>query len=78
VHKNKHWENTIENRRDMIAKLPVVAAASHNWHREGPIDWSQNFAEMIGHKDPMFTEQMRPLPGAHPGPHGNQETLTDM
>ena len=62
----------------MIAKLPVVTAASHDWYREGPIDWSQNFAEMIGHKDPMFTEQMRPLLDANQGPHGAQETLTDM
>merc|ERR1719154_1014373 len=53
---------------DLIAKLPVVAATIYNnLYRDGaapcPIDgdkdWSYNFIEMIGHKDPMFTELMR-------------------
>jgi len=53
---------------DMIAKLPVVAATIYNnLYRDGaapcPIDpakdWSHNFTEMVGYKDPMFTELMR-------------------
>ena len=77
VHKNKYWEDM-----DLIAKLPVVTATIYNnLYREGPVpcppdpakDWSQNFAEMIGYKDPMFTELMRLLPDARPGPHGAQE-----
>ena len=53
---------------DRIAKLPVVAATIYNnLFKDGatpcPIDpekdWSYNFTEMIGYKDPMFTELMR-------------------
>jgi citrate synthase len=68
VHKTKYWEPTFEDSMDLIAKLPVVAATIYNnLYREGkapcPIDpgmdWSQNYTEMIGYKDPMFTELMR-------------------
>ncbi len=59
---------TFEDSMDLIAKLPVVAATIYNnLYREGktpaPIDpekdWSWNYTEMIGMKDPMFTELMR-------------------
>merc|ERR1719215_1349956 len=57
VHKPKYWETNFEDSMDLIAKLPVVAATIC------PIDtskdWSYNFSEMIGYKDPMFTELMR-------------------
>merc|ERR1712121_483662 len=68
IHKSKYWEDTFEDAMDLIAKLPVVAATIYNnLYREGAVpcppdpakDWSQNFAEMIGYKDPMFTELMR-------------------
>jgi len=68
VHKSKYWEATFEDSMDLIAKLPVVAATIYNnLYRDGappcPIDtskdWSYNFSEMIGYKDPMFTELMR-------------------
>jgi citrate synthase len=68
VHKTKYWEGTFEDSMDLIAKLPVVAATIYNnLYRDGatpcPIDtskdWSHNFSEMIGYKDPMFTELMR-------------------
>ena len=68
VHKSKYWDTTFEDSMDLIAKLPVVAATIYNnLYRDGaapcPIDgdkdWSYNFTEMIGHKDPMFTELMR-------------------
>merc|ERR1712154_43112 len=48
VHKSKYWDATFEDSMDMIAKLPVVAATIYN-----------NFTEMVGYKDPMFTELMR-------------------
>ena len=53
---------------DLIAKLPVVAATIYNnLYRDGATpcaidpekDWSYNFTEMVGYKDPMFTELMR-------------------
>merc|ERR1712142_1192584 len=68
IHKSKYWEPAYEDSMDLIAKLPVVAATIYNnLFREGatpcPIDlekdWSYNFTEMIGYKDPMFTELMR-------------------
>jgi len=68
VHKTKYWETNFEDSMDLIAKLPVVAATIYNnLFRDGaapcPIDpekdWSHNFTEMIGYKDPMFTELMR-------------------
>jgi len=68
IHKSKYWEPAYEDSMDLIAKLPVVAATIYNnLFRDGatpcPIDadkdWSYNFTEMIGYKDPMFTELMR-------------------
>ncbi len=68
IHKTKYWEHAFEDSMDLIAKLPVVAAMIYNnLFREGkkpvPIDtdkdWSYNFTEMIGYKDPKFTELMR-------------------
>jgi len=68
IHKSKYWEPTFEDSMDLIAKLPVVAATIYNnLYREGATpcppdpakDWSQNFSEMIGYTDPMFTELMR-------------------
>merc|ERR1711942_9169 len=68
VHKTKYWDATFEDSMDLVAKLPVVAATIYNnLYRDGanpcPIDpakdWSYNFTEMIGYKDPMFVELMR-------------------
>jgi len=68
VHKSKYWETNFEDSMDLIAKLPVVAATIYNnLYRDGAApcaidpakDWSHNFTEMIGYKDPMFTELMR-------------------
>ena len=53
---------------DLIAKLPVIAAIIYNnLYKDGASpasidldkDWSHNYTEMIGYKDPMFTELMR-------------------
>merc|ERR1712013_895187 len=68
VHKSKYWDASFEDSMDLIAKLPVVAATIYNnLYRDGTVpcpidpakDWSQNFSEMIGYKDPMFVELMR-------------------
>lgn len=68
VHKSKYWEATYEDSMDLIAKLPVVAATIYNnLYRDGKtpcpidpsLDWSNNYTEMIGYKDQMFTELMR-------------------
>lgn len=68
IHKSKYWEDSFEDSMDLIAKLPVVAATIYNnLYRDGASpgaidpekDWSHNFTEMIGFKDPMFTELMR-------------------
>lgn len=68
IHKSKYWEPCYEDSMDLIAKLPVVAATIYNnLYRDGatpcPIDpekdWSYNFTEMVGYKEPMFTELMR-------------------
>merc|ERR1711953_833372 len=68
VHKSKYWDASFEDSMDLIAKLPVVAATIYNnLYRDGTVpcpidpakDWSHNFSEMIGYKDPMFVELMR-------------------
>merc|ERR1712149_17274 len=68
IHKTKYWDATYEDSMNLIAKLPVVAATIYNnLYRDGATpcppdpstDWSANFCEMIGYKDPLFTELMR-------------------
>lgn len=68
VHKSKYWEYVYEDSMDLIAKLPVIAAAIYrNIYREGSgigaidssKDWSANFTHMLGFDDPQFTELMR-------------------
>ena len=52
---------------NLIAKLPTVAAIIYrNLYRDGKVcpinrdlDWSANFAQMLGYDSPMFTELMR-------------------
>ena len=53
---------------DCIANLPTIAAVIYNnLYRskattpaiDANLDWSANFCEMIGYKDPLFTELMR-------------------
>merc|ERR1719427_1663636 len=67
-HKSTYWEHTYEDTMNLIAKLPTVAAIIYrNLYRDGTSvgaidedkDWSANFCEMIGYKDPLFTELMR-------------------
>ncbi|CAD7087886.1 unnamed protein product [Hermetia illucens] len=68
VHKTKYWEYAYEDSMDLIAKLPVVAATIYrNTYKGGKgsvtidpkLDWSANFAKMLGFDNKEFTELMR-------------------
>ncbi|XP_068625786.1 probable citrate synthase 1, mitochondrial [Battus philenor] len=68
VHKSKYWEYVYEDTMNLIAKLPVVAAAIYrNTYRDGKSagaidenkDWSANYCTMLGFDDPQFNELMR-------------------
>ncbi|XP_063692750.1 citrate synthase, mitochondrial-like [Bolinopsis microptera] len=67
VHKTKYWETTYEDAMDLIAKLPPIAAAIYrNTFYDGQVapidsslDYSANYAHMMGFTDPKFIELMR-------------------
>lgn len=68
VHKSKYWEFVYEDSMDLIAKLPVIAAIIYrNTYYEAKgigaidpdLDWSANFARMLGYKNQEFTELLR-------------------
>ncbi|XP_074658751.1 citrate synthase, mitochondrial-like [Tubulanus polymorphus] len=67
VSKASYWEYAYEDSMDLIAKLPTIAALIYrNLYRDGKVcaiddnlDWSANFAKMLGYDSPMFTELMR-------------------
>lgn len=68
VHKSSYWEHVYEDTMDVIAKLPTIAAIIYrNLYKDGTSvgsidsnkDWSHNFTEMLGYKDPQFVELMR-------------------
>lgn len=68
VHKSKYWEFIYEDAMNLIAKLPVIAAAVYrNTYRDGKgigaidenKDWSSNYCAMLGYDDPQFIELMR-------------------
>merc|ERR1711939_800329 len=67
VHKTKYWESTYEDAMDLIAKLPPIAAAIYrNTFYDGSIapinadlDWSANYAHMMGFDNADFVELMR-------------------
>lgn len=68
MHKTKYWEYVYEDAMDLIAKLtPVAATIYRNLYKEAtPIgaietdkDWSWNFTNMLGYKEPQFIELMR-------------------
>lgn len=66
--KSRQWEFIYEDALDLIAKIPIVAAAiyQHSF-KEGKFDfeialdkdWTKNFTSMIGFEDINFTELMR-------------------
>ncbi|XP_038045249.1 citrate synthase, mitochondrial-like [Patiria miniata] len=68
VNKAMYWEYTYEDAMDLCAKLTTVAATIYrNVYREGSsvcpidvdLDWSANFANMLGYEDEMFKEVLR-------------------
>eukprot|EP01112_Ceratiomyxa_fruticulosa_P019608 TRINITY_DN6460_c1_g1_i3.p1 TRINITY_DN6460_c1_g1~~TRINITY_DN6460_c1_g1_i3.p1 ORF type:complete len:437 (-),score=99.74 TRINITY_DN6460_c1_g1_i3:77-1387(-) len=67
VKKDKYWESTLEDSLDLIAKLPTIAATIYrNTYKDGKVesldpklDWSANFARMLGFKNAEFDELLR-------------------
>ncbi|MBE38105.1 MAG: citrate (Si)-synthase, eukaryotic [Flavobacteriales bacterium] len=67
LHKSKYWDPTFEDALNLIAKLPQIAAYIYrrNYHDEDYIsplpnlDWSANFAHMLGFSSPEFTDLIR-------------------
>jgi len=68
VHKATYWEYAYEDCMDCIANLvPIAAKIYNNLYREGAalpptdsnMDWSANYCNQIGFKDPKFVELMR-------------------
>lgn len=58
----------MEDSLDMLAKLPVIAAKIYNnivknpcgnYEIDNKLDWSSNFAQMMGFEDPNFIELLR-------------------
>lgn len=67
MHKEKYWESTYEDCMDLMAKLPVIVATIYrNTYKDGKIasidpnlDFSANYARLLGFDDPIFTEVLR-------------------
>ncbi|KAJ1506346.1 hypothetical protein HMI56_000652 [Coelomomyces lativittatus] len=70
VQKSNYWQYVYEDSMDLIAKLPVLAAKIyHNVYdstkstsrvmMEPQLDWSANFVQLLGFRDPKFIELMR-------------------
>jgi citrate synthase len=67
VHKSQYWDYCYEDANDLIAKLPAIAARIYrNVFKDGKVgtidpslDYSANFAHLLGYSDPKFLELMR-------------------
>ncbi len=67
INKKEHWSYVYEDAMTLIARLPRVAAYiyrrkykdSEHIHPDGMLDWSANFAHMLGYDDESFKELMR-------------------
>ena len=65
--KTEYWESTLEDSLQLTAKLPRIAAYIYNLkYRPGEyippnfnLDWSANFAHMIGQNSPEYMDLMR-------------------
>ena len=65
--KKEYWDPTFEDALDLIAKIPRIAAYIYrrNYHNEDyieplkSVDWSKNFAHMLGFSDSEFTDLIR-------------------
>lgn len=66
-HKSTYWDHTYEDMLDVIAKLPEVCALIYrcSYHDgkvpayDSSLDYSSNFARMLGYDTPAFDELMR-------------------
>ena len=67
MNKKDYWEATFDDAMDLIARLPRVAAyiyrrkykAGEHIQPNGLLDWSGNFAHMMGYGNEDFKELMR-------------------
>jgi len=67
IHKSKYWDATYEDSMNLIARLPIIAAAIYrSTYKDGKLvavdpklDWSANYARMLGFNDPKIDEMMR-------------------
>jgi citrate synthase len=65
--KEDYWEATLEDSLRLTAKLPTLAAYIYNLKYNGggyispnpDLDWSANFAYMIGKTDPVYMDLVR-------------------
>ena len=68
VHKSKYYETAYEDAMDLVARLPAAASLIYRntFHKGTPgapynasLDYSANFARMMGYNTPAFDEVMR-------------------
>ncbi len=67
INKKEYWDYTYEDTMTLIARLPRVAAYIYrrkykngeHIQPDGMLDWSANFAHMLGYNDEGFKELMR-------------------
>jgi len=67
ISKKDYWDYTYEDAMTLIARLPRIAAyiyrrkykGGEDIEPDGMLDWSANFAHMMGFDDPGFAELMR-------------------
>ncbi len=65
--KKDYWDAVFDDSMDLIARLPRIAAYIYrrkykngeHIHPNGLLDWSSNFAHMMGYEDEGFHELMR-------------------
>eukprot|EP01132_Coremiostelium_polycephalum_P010053 gene10053-12322_t len=66
--KDQYWEYTLEDSLDLLAKLPEIASLIYrNVYKDGKLpttidpnlDWSANFARMLGYDNKEFDELLR-------------------
>ncbi len=67
INKKQYWDFVYEDTMTLIARLPRVAAyiyrrkykGGDHIQPDGMLDWSANFAHMLGYEDESFKELMR-------------------
>jgi citrate synthase len=67
LNKKEYWDAVFDDSMDLIARLPRIAAYIYrrkykngeHIHPNGLLDWSGNFAHMMGYDDEGFKELMR-------------------